>query len=282
MDSREVPEWLREAVPGPGDSPHLGNKDDTVNAGQKSASRFDPDPAGFDPSGGDPKGATVVAAFEPFAGRPTNRSWEAVARLPPSPGLIRLRLPVDFRELEGHIDRIRDLAPRFVLLVGESSARDVRAEGIALNILDSSRPDNAGRTVQDVPLIPGAPLALRTRWDPVGVAAALKTAGIRATASFHGGTYACNAALYLALHGLPPSTRIGFLHIPRRRWLRGPRIGTLIRSVTIALTHISQGIDSPVSQVERAPLQTGVVEARTRTADGQPASTDPRTRRDPT
>ena len=215
------------------------------------------EPAGLAHSGVDPREVTVVVAFEPFAGRPTNRSWEAVVRLPPSPGLVRLRLPVDFSELQGHMDRILNLAPRSVLLVGESSARDIRAEAIALNILDSVRPDNAGRTVQDLPLVPGAPLALRTRWDPAEVAASLEAAGIRATASFHGGTYACNAALYLALHRLPPSTRVGFLHIPRRRWPRGPRIGTLIQSVSIALTHIAKGIDAPVSRADRADGQTG-------------------------
>jgi len=206
------------------------------------------DPVGFNPSASTPKGATVVAAFEPFAGRTRNRSWEAVARLPPSPDLVRVRLPVDFSAIPGRIERICELAPRAVLLVGEASGRQVRAETIALNILDARLPDNAGRTAEGLTLVPGAPLALRTRWDPVGVAADLQAAGIRATTSYHGGTYACNASLFLALHKLPPSTLVGFLHVPRRRWPRGPRTRTLILSVSIALGHMNQVIDAHGNQ----------------------------------
>jgi len=221
---------LAELRMGGSRSIHLSYEDDGV--------KITNDPVAFDPSGQVPKGATVVAAFEPFAGRSQNRSWEVVSRLPPNPDLIRVRLPVEFRALPNHIERIREVGPHAVLLVGEISARHVLVEAIALNILDSRRPDNAGETAEDRPLVPGAPLALRTRWDPAGAAAAIQAAGIRATTSFHAGTHACNAALYLTLHGLPPSTKVGFLHIPRRRWPRGPRTTSLIRAVSIALGYL--------------------------------------------
>jgi pyroglutamyl-peptidase len=179
-------------------------------------------------------GAVVVAAFEPFGGRRRNRSWEAVRRARTGPGIATVRLPVDFVRLRSAVERIARESPRAVLLVGEMPSGPLRVEGVALNVLHSDRPDNVGRIAADVPLVPGAPLALRTRWNPGEVSAALLLAGIPAGPSFHAGTYACNAALYLTLHATPDSTPVGFLHLPRRGGPAGTRLPDLVRAVDIA------------------------------------------------
>jgi pyroglutamyl-peptidase len=187
-------------------------------------------------------GPVLVAAFEPFEGRRVNRSWEVVRRLPDRPGLERIRLPVDFARLPDEVAALIRRKPRALLLVGEARRRRVSVEQVALNLADSDRPDNAGRRPQQQPLLPGGPLALRATWDARAVARTLEDAGVRAEASFHAGTFACNASLYLALAGAPAaSIALGFLHLPRRPWPLGPRRALLVRATGLALSALAPG-----------------------------------------
>ena len=183
-------------------------------------------------------GAIVVAAFEPFEGRRRNRAWEAVRRLPPTPDLVTTQLPVVFSRLPGAIQTLLARGPRALLLVGEARRPEVSVEQVALNVADGTdRPDNEGVILQARPVAAqaGAPLALRASWDAHAVAQALRREAIAAQASFHAGTFACNASLYLALHqAAAPVPAIGFLHLPQAPWPVGPRLRTLIRAVQIA------------------------------------------------
>ena len=181
-------------------------------------------------------GPAIVAAFEPFGGRIRNRSWETVRRLELTPGVERVLLPVDFVKLRKVIPHLAAKMPRALLLVGEMPSGPLRVEGVALNVLHSDHPDNAGRFAADIPIVPGAPLALRARWKTGGVTRALTAEGIPAVPSFHAGTYACNAALYLALHHLPGSSPVGFLHLPRRGGPPGTGLPRLVRAVELAFT----------------------------------------------
>lgn len=177
----------------------------------------------------------VVTGFEPFAGRSRNRSWEVVRRIPARPGLQTLQLPVDFARLKEAVPQLMDRKPCGLLLVGESSSEQVCVEQVALNILDSDGPDNAGARLRSAAIVSGGALALRTPWDAQAVARKLNESGISASASFHAGTFACNAALYLALHSLGDHVAVGFLHIPHRRWPFGLRMGLLLRAVEVGL-----------------------------------------------
>jgi pyroglutamyl-peptidase len=192
----------------------------------------------------------LVAAFEPFEGRRRNRAWDAVRRLPAAPDQETVQLPVVFARLPAAIQGLLARRPRALLLVGEARRDAVTVEQVALNIADgTNRPDNEGAVVTACPLVAaaGAPLALRASWDAHAVAAALRRQAIAAEASFHAGTFACNASLYLALHHAPaPAPAIGFLHLPQAPWPRGPRLSTLIRAVQIAaheLASAAPGID---------------------------------------
>lgn len=196
-------------------------------------------------------GSIIVAAFEPFEGRRRNRAWESVRRLPPAPGLETAQLPVVFSRLPAAIDGLLGRGARALLLVGETSRPEVSVEQVALNLADGpARPDNEGVIVTDHPLVhdAGAPLALRATWDAHAVAQALRREAIEAAASFHAGTFACNASLYLALHrARPPAPAIGFLHLPQAPWPRGPRLRTLIRAVQIA----AQQLASAAPEIDR-------------------------------
>lgn len=177
----------------------------------------------------------IVAGFEPFDQRSRNRSWEVVKRLPARPGLDTAMLPVDFNRIGEAVHGLLARRPRALLLIGEARRDVVSAEQLALNILDSDRPDNAGRFAQSEPVVPGAPLTLWAPWDAHALAKKLKAAGIPAGVSFHAGTYACNAALYLALQAAQPSTQVGFLHVPNRRWPFGLRLTLLLRAAELGI-----------------------------------------------
>jgi pyroglutamyl-peptidase len=197
----------------------------------------------------------IVAAFEPFEGRRRNRAWEAVRRLPPTPDLVTQQLPVVFSRLPSAIEALLARQPRALLLVGEARRPQVSIEQVALNVADGpDRPDNDGVVLAGQPLVPapGAPLALRATWDAHAVAQALRAQAIDAEASFHAGTFACNASLYLALYrartaepskGSPPA--VGFLHLPQALWPRGPRLRTLIRAVQIAARQLAAAAPQP-------------------------------------
>lgn len=144
-------------------------------------------------------GRTILAGFEPFDGRQRNRSWELVRRFRDRPETDVFRLPVDFGQLGAMIAGILSRKPRAILMVGESPVNELRVEQLALNVADTDSPDNAGRMPQAEHIVAGGPMALLASWDARGLAGRLHQEGIPATVSFHAGTFACNAALYLAL-----------------------------------------------------------------------------------
>lgn len=178
---------------------------------------------------------SIIAAFEPFAGRRRNRSLEVLQGLPAAAARQTRVLPVDFVRLRPAIDELIALRPRSLLLLGEASRMTLSVEQMALNVLDAEKPDNAGRLAHGVTLVRGGALALRADWEAHAVAERLREARVASEASFHAGTYACNAAYYLALHALGGSgSRVGFLHVPRRGWPMGPRLGSLVKAALIA------------------------------------------------
>ena len=160
-----------------------------------------------------------VAAFEPFGGRRKNRSLEALRRLEPA-GVETATLPVWFQRLPEVVPPLVE-GTRALILVGESrEARRPVLERIAVNLIDARMPDNAGERPEDLEVVAGGPAAYLSSWPARRLLEALSAHGIAAELSAHAGTYACNAALYLALHhaaGLPSPPPIGFLHVPARR-----------------------------------------------------------------
>ncbi len=189
------------------------------------------------------KGRVVLAGFEPFDGRTQNRSWELVRKFRGEPGRDVFRLPVDFVQLKEIVGGILSREPRALLIVGESATSELRVEQIALNVADSDDPDNAGRIPHADPVVPGAPLALMTSWDARAVAGRLHQEDIPARVSFHAGTFACNAALYLALHASregagPNAPTIGFFHIPNSRGPSGLGTANLSRAVELGIDEL--------------------------------------------
>jgi pyroglutamyl-peptidase len=183
----------------------------------------------------------ALAAFEPFGGRRVNRSALVLDRVAPVEGVSvdKTVLPVDFARLPGAIDALLAARPDAVVLMGEARRPNVSVERIALNVVDARIPDNRGERPVGTAVVPDGPLALRSTWNADAVVRAVGRAGVPVEASDHAGTFACNAALYLAVaHAVCP---VGFLHVPARRWPLGPSLARLARAVETALAAIRDG-----------------------------------------
>jgi pyroglutamyl-peptidase len=93
----------------------------------------------------------------------------------------------------------------------------VSIERVAVNVMDYSIPDAAGRLLTDTPCVAGGPAAHLSTLPIREVLAALTAEGIPAHISNTAGTYLCNYTLYTALHALRRRARrlpAGFLHLP--------------------------------------------------------------------
>lgn len=184
----------------------------------------------------------ILTAFEPFAGRPRNASAVILKQVRDDRIATRM-LPVVFDALADEISAALSLRPRVLILMGETGARrNVRVERIALNILDAQRrPDNCGRVVEERPIIDDGPLARAATWNADQVVQVLRAQKIPTQKSYYAGSYACNQALYLALHTAAVDgcdAAIGFLHVPGRAADlddQGERIGAALPAVFAAL-----------------------------------------------
>ncbi len=163
----------------------------------------------------------LITCFEPFAGRSTNTSMRLLGPAIESPpdGVVTRMLPVDFKALRRIVPRItRTMRPECWLLLGEDgSGERMRCERLAVNVLDGEIADNQGMLPRGR-AVRGGPSAYFATMDPAGLVRHFEERQIPAYLSDDAGTYACNLALYLALHhskrhGAP--REVGFIHVPR-------------------------------------------------------------------
>jgi pyroglutamyl-peptidase len=185
-----------------------------------------------------------LTGFAPFGGRAKNRSWEIARRVELPDRMEVVQLPVDFARLRAAIAPLLATRPQALLLLGEAPIREVAVEEVALNRIHTIGSDNAGIAPRGVEIVAGAPLALRAGWEAEGVAEAMRSVGVPARASFHAGTFACNAALYHALH-MVTGTAIGFLHLPRNYSGPGTEIASLVKAVRVAMNALLPGACPP-------------------------------------
>ena len=162
----------------------------------------------------------LITCFEPFGGRSSNASSEAVSLLPPTVGpfeLHKLCLPVAFRNaVDRAIAAIDELSPAAVVCVGEAAGRTaITPEKVALNLRTARIPDNAGFQPIDEPVVEGGENALFSTLPVRKMTEAISAAGIPAEVSYTAGTYVCNDLFYLVLDHLKGSgVPAGFIHVP--------------------------------------------------------------------
>lgn len=164
-----------------------------------------------------------VTGFGPFGERARNPSERVVRRLlrrPPRGARVEgLVLPVDAaRAVPLLLEAVDRLRPEAVVCLGEAPGRPaISLERVAVNLLDFSIPDNAGRKPQGEPVIPEGPAAYFATLPLKELQAAMQGAGVPTVLSLSAGSYLCNQVMYALLHHLAQGSRTvpaGFIHLP--------------------------------------------------------------------
>jgi pyroglutamyl-peptidase len=165
----------------------------------------------------------LVTGFEPFAGADDNPSARVVEHLSAATNMgdaiHTAVLPVSAARLPARLSELLEtVRPDVVLGLGESrGSPGVRVERVAVNLLEFRTPDNDGRSIQGMPVVPGGPAAYFATLPAGEMLAAITGTGVRCDMSFSAGTYLCNQMMYLALHWAARSARqplAGFVHLP--------------------------------------------------------------------
>lgn len=164
----------------------------------------------------------LVTAFDPFGGESLNPAQLAVERLPNRIGehdIIKYIVPTVFG-LSGDLvtAQMNHLSPDVVICAGQAAGRNaITVERVAINVMDASKPDNAGVIPEDTPIVPDGPAAYFSTLSVKAMVSAIKAAGIPAKISNTAGTFVCNQLLYRVLHHAAariPNCRCGFIHVP--------------------------------------------------------------------
>lgn len=164
----------------------------------------------------------LVTGFSPFNGESINPSYEAVKMLPENIcgwEIIKKEIPTVYRRAgECLISLIESEKPIYVIMVGQAGGRDgITVEKFGLNIRSASIPDNDGVTAYNETIFGDGENAYISTVDAASVAEYLQTLGIKASVSFHAGTFVCNELLttflyYTSKNNLP--VRGTFVHVP--------------------------------------------------------------------
>ena len=132
----------------------------------------------------------LLTGFAPFAGSPTNPSWEAVESLEDPPGVetLRHRLPVSYDRATGELSRLLDrFRPDALVLTGlAAGSRALRVESTAHRRAPTS-PDEDGA-------LPASADGqdLTTTLDVAALVVAARGEGIDAHAGSDAGDFVCN------------------------------------------------------------------------------------------
>lgn len=163
----------------------------------------------------------LVTAFEPFGGSSRNSSLETLRSLPDiTPGghrIIKAEIPVEYDRCGTVLrEAVTYHVPDAVVCLGQAESRSrITPEYIAVNVKNSTSPDNDGRVYRFAPIEENAPDGIFTALPVQEMTAKMQEAGIPAAVSFTAGTYVCNALMYRALRiASPMGISAGFIHLP--------------------------------------------------------------------
>jgi len=166
----------------------------------------------------------LVTGFEPFGGSVTNSSREvasAVACIHVSGVILEARLlPVSFGRVRNVLKGvIAEVSPDILIMLGQSGKSDcIKIERIAINMMDSSKPDNDGYVPDEESIHPDGPSALFSTLPLKSLYKELVALGHKVKISNSAGLYVCNTTYYEALHHISSqrlATRAVFVHLPK-------------------------------------------------------------------
>ena len=186
----------------------------------------------------------LLTGFEPFLKMPTNASWEAIKLVSDRPGknlqVHKLLLPVEYdKAAEILLDAVRKLRPEAVLSVGVAAKRrSLTLEYTAVNVKDSTNPDNAGKVYIYDKIIDEGDTALYTNLPFAEAIDAMLAQGVPASPSFDAGTYVCNNVFYRLMYDIKymgRKTYGGFLHVPPEKEVGSKDAARAIEAILLLL-----------------------------------------------
>lgn len=161
----------------------------------------------------------LLTGFNRFAGLEVNPSELIVEAIAGRTGVVSEVLPTEYRRAGDRVcELIGQLKPEaFVGLGVAMGAPALRLERVALNLDDSSEPDNAGEIARGRSIEAQGPAAYWSSLPLPRMFEVLEALGIPAVISNHAGTFLCNHVFYVARHqveqlGIP--CQCGFIHVP--------------------------------------------------------------------
>lgn len=164
----------------------------------------------------------LLTGFEPFGQEKVNSSWETVKAFPElreDVEVLKICLPVSFQKAVTMLEQaVDDYRPDVVLSIGQAGGRcAVEVERVAINMVDSKKPDNDGCQPQECQLRADAPNAYFSNLPLKRLVEAIQNEGIPAAISNSAGLYVCNSVFYTAMHlvySKYPNMQAGFIHVP--------------------------------------------------------------------
>ena len=165
----------------------------------------------------------LLTAFDAFGGDADNISECLLRALPDRLGdasLAKLLLPTVFGEAAARaVAAAERLRPDAIVCLGQAAGRRaVTPERVAINLMDASRPDNAGLEPHEEPIEPGGPAACFSTLPLRAMVEAVCAEGVPAQISNTAGTFVCNSLMYAMLRWTErnaPALPCGFVHLPR-------------------------------------------------------------------
>lgn len=198
----------------------------------------------------------LVTAFEPFGDNVLNSSWEVAKLLPDSIGglvIVKEFLPVDFMRAGEKICSLMGFhSPDVVVSLGQSSKYDgLSIERVALNLMDSTKPDNAGNVPTNEPIHSDGDTAYLTTLPVRLLTDACNRKGIAAKVSNSAGTFVCNRVYYEALYTIEKR------HLPvKALFVHLPYIPEQEKSPSMGKEILSEGIVEIITKIANVQYQT--------------------------
>lgn len=164
----------------------------------------------------------LITGFEPFGENEKNISQEVLQYLDDSISdikIIKKVLPVVFNEcIEITTSLIDREKPDVIICLGQRSSYDgIAIERIAINLMDSTKPDNKGFAPKDETIEKQGKIAYFSTLPIKQIFEKIKGLGIVSKISNTAGLYVCNNLMYGVLHYISTNNLpiiAGFIHLP--------------------------------------------------------------------
>lgn len=165
----------------------------------------------------------LITGFEPFQDNMINPSEEILKYLPKTiygNNIHKVVLPVTYKHafetLEKYMNETNFDA---ILMIGVAKGRKhITPERVAININDSTVPDNAGKMLNDTPIIKTGDKAYFSSLPIKTIVTKLTQKSIPVKVSNTAGTFVCNDLFYRLMHHISTNKldiKAGFIHIPQ-------------------------------------------------------------------